>query len=142
MAVQLRMVVPCWIGYFILLQPGGHHDQFDSLGHVQLSRYYRDNDFSQVSGTMIITLPAVFDAEVLPDGRIAACGMVTDSFTNGANNIWLVVLDSVGCWMPGCADGLQNTIITHVTQVRNSATHLSQSEMASVFLLRIQIQMA
>ncbi|MCB0692646.1 MAG: T9SS type A sorting domain-containing protein, partial [Saprospiraceae bacterium] len=106
------------VGYFILpFSQVAIMTKFDSLGHVQWDRYYRDNDFSQVSGTNDYYFAGgFFDAEVLPDGRIAACGMVTDSFTNGANNIWLVVLDSVGCWMPGCADGLQNTIITHVTQ--------------------------
>lgn len=106
------------VGYFILpFSQVAIMTKFDSLGHVQWDRYYRDNDFSQVSGSNEYYFAGgFFDTEVLPDGRIAACGMLTDSFSNGANNIWLVVLDSVGCWMPGCEDGLQNTIITHITQ--------------------------
>ncbi|MCF8237470.1 MAG: T9SS type A sorting domain-containing protein [Saprospiraceae bacterium] len=106
------------VGYFILpFSQVAVMTKFDSLGHVQWDRYYRDNDFSQIVGTNEYYFAGgFFDAEVLQDGRIAACGMVTDSFTSGANNIWLVVLDSVGCWMPGCEDGLQNTIITHITQ--------------------------
>ncbi|MCB0692645.1 MAG: T9SS type A sorting domain-containing protein [Lewinellaceae bacterium] len=106
------------VGYFILpFSQVAVMTKFDSLGHVHWDRYYRDMDrTTKVGSNDYRFVGGFFDAEVLPDGRIAACGMVTDSFTSGANNIWLVVLDSVGCWMPGCEDGLQNTIITHITQ--------------------------
>ncbi len=105
------------VGYIILdFSQVAIMTKFDSMGHVQWDKQYRDMDFTTVSGTNDYRfVGGFFDVEVLPDGRIASCGMVTDSASSGANNIWLVVLDSVGCWMPGCEDGLQNTIITHIT---------------------------
>jgi hypothetical protein len=105
------------VGYMVLsFSQVGVITKVDSLGKVQWDRFYRDMDFTRVSGTNEYRFTGgFFDVEVLPDGRIAATGMVTDSTSSGANNIWLVVLDSMGCWMPGCEDGLQNTIITHIT---------------------------
>lgn len=105
------------VGYIILgFSQVAIMTKFDSMGNVEWDKQYRDMDFTRVSGTNEYRFTGgFFDVEVLPDGRIAATGMVTDSASSGANNIWLVVLDSMGCWMPGCEDGLQNTIITHIT---------------------------
>lgn len=48
--------------------------------------------------------PSFNDVDELPDGRIAAVSHIVDSAENGPlnSNVWLVVVDSAGCLLPGC----------------------------------------
>jgi hypothetical protein len=81
--------------------------RFDSLGNLIWDKWYRHNDFI-IPG---IGIPDRFEGRFnksieLPDGRLAATGVIMTPHL-GTVHTWVVLLDSMGCLEPGCADGVQ-----------------------------------
>lgn len=80
--------------------------RFDSLGNVVWEKWYEDPEYYKTQGDTIFegSLGSVVE---MPDGRIAAAGMIFGPVEKGNANVWVVMLDSLGCIKPGCGDGLQ-----------------------------------
>lgn len=80
--------------------------RFDSLGNVLWEKWYEDPEYYKTQGDTIFegSLGSVVE---MPDGRIAAVGIIFGPVEKGNANVWVVMLDSLGCIKPGCGDGLQ-----------------------------------
>ncbi len=80
--------------------------RFDSLGNVVWDKWYEDPEYYKTEWDTVFSgsLGSVVE---MPDGRIAAAGIIFGPVEKGNANVWVVMLDSLGCIKPGCGDGLQ-----------------------------------
>jgi hypothetical protein len=82
--------------------------RFDSIGNLVWDKWYKHLDHLKPGNEIPDRFEGRFNKAIeMPDGRIAVTGVILGSLEQGLSNTWVMVLDSMGCLEPGCADGEQ-----------------------------------
>ena len=122
-------MIPLKNGDALIMGPGDEFitNGFGSLSRVGImGRIKPDGSYRWIRAIRdtFITKGAntFFSAVELPSGNIALSGAL-QAFNNQANDVWLVITDSMGCVTPGC-----DQIVNYVTSTQAEPKQISKDE--------------